>query len=174
MEKEKNFKSLDSLESLKRVIDEASVALKDPDRTIKTSAMPDVLGAVLGAGAGTAISFACLYGLGVTGLSAAGLTSALAAAGVIVGGGMAAGVLVLAAPAALLGMVGYACVRNSREKQLKEERQRLYNLALQKHQAIINELRNSARMSKERADYLQSLNIILQKAIKELKEDLGK
>lgn len=29
-------------------------------------------------------------------------------------------------------------------------------------------------MSKERADYLQSLNILLQQAIKELKQDLGK
>ena len=87
---------------------------------------------------------------------------------------MAAGVAVLAAPAVVLGGIGYAIVRNNRENKLKDERQRLYNLALQKHQAIIYALKDSAKLSKERADYLQSLNILLQKAIKELKEDLGK
>ena len=52
-------------------------------------------------------SFAALYGLGsVVGLSAAGITSGLAAAGSIVGGGMVAGVFVLAAPVAVLGGIG--------------------------------------------------------------------
>lgn len=170
----KNFKSLDSLKHVENVINEASEAIKDPSRTIVSSAIPDVLGGVLGAGVGGTIGFAGLYGLGVTGLSAAGMTSALATAGGLVGGGMAAGVAVLAAPAVILGGLGYALVRNNRENKLKEERQRLYNLALQKHQAIINALKDSAQMSKERADYLQSLNILLQQAIKELKQDLGK
>lgn len=170
----KNFKSLDSLKNVENVINEASEAIKDPSRTIVSSAIPEVLGGALGAGAGGAIGFAGLYYLGVTGMSASGLTSALATAGALVGGGMAAGVAVLAAPAVVLGGIGYAIVRNNRENKLKEERQRLYNLALQKHQAIINALKDSEQLSKERADYLQSLNILLQKAIKDLKEDLGK
>lgn len=171
---DKNFNSLDSLKSVENVINEASEAIKDPTRTIVSSAIPDVLGGVLGACIGGVIGFAGLYGLGVTGLSAAGMTSALAAAGGLVGFGMAAGIAVLAAPAVIFGGVGYAIVRNNRENKLKEERQRLYNLALKKHQAIINALKESAKLSKERADYLQSLNILLRQAIKELKEDLDR
>lgn len=171
---EKNFKSLDSLKNVEKVINEASEALKDPSRTIVTSAIPDVLGGVLGAGVGGVVGFAGLYFAGVTGLSAAGITSGLAAAGAIVGGGMAAGIAVLAAPAVVIGGIGYALVRNRKERQLKEERARLYNLALQKHQAIILELQESARLSKERIDYLQSLNILLRNAINDLEADLGR
>ena len=40
---------------------------------------------------------------GLFGLSAAGITSGLAAAGALVGGGMVAGIAVLAAPAVILG-----------------------------------------------------------------------
>lgn len=169
----KNFSSLDSLKSVEKVINEASEAIKDQSRTIVSSSIPDILGGALGAGAGAGIGFAGLYGLGVTGLSAAGLTSGLATAGSLIGGGMVAGVGVLAAPAVILGGVGYALVRNSRENKLKEERQRLYTIALKKHQAIIQELKNSAKINKKRADYLQSLNLLLQKAIKELKEDIS-
>ena len=66
---DKNFNSLDSLKSVENVINEASEAIKDPTRTIVSSAIPDVLGGVLGAGVGGVIGFAGLYGLGVTGLS---------------------------------------------------------------------------------------------------------
>lgn len=169
-----NFKSLDSLKSVENLINQASAAINDPTRTITSSAIPDILGTVLGAGAGGTLGYAGLYGLGVPGLSAAGITSGLATAGSIIGGGMAAGVAVLAAPTFVLGGIGYVIARNKRENKLKEERQRLYNLALQKHQAIINALKESARISKERADYLQSLNILLRQAIVELRADLGK
>ena len=65
--------------------------------------------AAVGSTLGGAASFTALYFGGVvTGLSAAGITSALAWAGAIVGGGMAAGVGVLAAPVAVLGIGGYA------------------------------------------------------------------
>ena len=73
---------------------------------------------VLGSGVGAAGSLAALYGLGVTGFSAAGITSGLAAAGSIVGGGMVAGIGVLAAPVALLGVVGYAIVRKMKNAKL--------------------------------------------------------
>lgn len=170
----KNFESLDSLKNVEKVINEASEALKDPSRIIVKSAIPDVLGGALGAGAGGAVGFAGLYFAGQTGLAASGITSALAAAGALVGGGMVAGIGVLAAPAVILSGAGYAVVRNIRGRKVQEERERLYNLALQKHQSIINALQESARLSKERADYLQSLNILLQRAINDLKADLGK
>ena len=72
----------------------------------------------LGSGIGAAGSLAALYGLGVTGLSAAGITSGLAAAGAIVGGGMVAGIGVLAAPIALLGVGAYALVKKKKNVKL--------------------------------------------------------
>ena len=72
----------------------------------------------LGSGIGAAGSLAALYGLGVTGLSAAGITSGLAAAGSIVGGGMVAGIGVLAAPVALLGVGAYAIAKKMKNAKL--------------------------------------------------------
>lgn len=69
------------------------------------------LGAALGATAGGAGSFAALYLAGTTGLSAIGLTTGLATVGSIVGGGMLAGIGVLAAPVAILGIGGYALAK---------------------------------------------------------------
>lgn len=97
--KDMNFQSVEALQSVVNVVNEAVAALNDKKRTIRESAIPEVLAGALGAGIGGVGSFAALYGLGsVVGLSAAGITSGLAAAGGIVGGGMVAGVFVLAAP----------------------------------------------------------------------------
>lgn len=62
----------------------------------------------VGAAAGTAGSIAAVSVMGTAGLSAAGITSGLAAIGSTVGGGMAAGVVVAtAAPVAAAAAVGY-------------------------------------------------------------------
>lgn len=92
------FQSVDSLQQIVNVVNEAAAAVNDSKRTIKESAIPEVLAGALGAGIGGVGSFAALYGLGVVGLSAAGITSGLAAAGAVVGGGMVAGIFVLALP----------------------------------------------------------------------------
>ena len=81
------FQSVDSLQQVVNVVNEAAAAVNDSKRTIKESAIPEVLAGALGAGIGGVGSFAALYGLGVVGLSAAGITSGLAAAGAVVGGG---------------------------------------------------------------------------------------
>lgn len=170
----KIFKNVEALEPVNKLIEEASIALQDNSRTIKTSAIPDVLGAAIGSLAGGGVSFAALFlGGSVTGVSAAGITSGLSAAGAIVGGGMTAGVFVLAAPIVILGGVGYGVIHAKREEKLKLARQNLYNLALQKQQAIINALKQEANASKERIEYLTSLNILLQKAIEDLKSDIN-
>lgn len=105
---------------------------------------------------------------------AAGITSGLAAAGSIVGGGMVAGVFVLAAPVAALAAGGVGLAAHLKNKQLRQEKERLYKEALKKHEAIIQALKSEADADKERLDYLQSLNILLTQAIKDLKKDLGK
>lgn len=178
------FRNSASLQQVANVLYEADAALSDRNRTIDTSQIADVLrGALLdkadlaagvaGAGAGGAIGFLALYGLGTTGFSAAGITSGLAAAGGLAGGGMAAGVGVLAAPVAILGIGGYAVASNLKGKKLEEEKQRLYKEALAKHQAIIEELHEENEANKERLDYLNSLNILLERAVSDLAKDLG-
>lgn len=171
--KEMRFQSIDALQQVVNIVNEAAEAVHDSSRTIKESAIPEVLAAALGAGIGGVGSFAALYGLGVVGLSAAGITSGLAAAGAIVGGGMVAGVFVLAAPVAALAAGGVGLASHLKGKQLHQEKERLYKEVLKRHEAIIQALKTEANAAQERLDYLQSLNILLQQAIKDLKYDLG-
>ena len=65
------------------------------------------------------------FGLSCWDSSAAGITSGLAAAGGIVGGGMVTGVFVLAAPVAVLGGVGVGVASHLKNKQLRQEKERL-------------------------------------------------
>lgn len=171
--KDMKFQSVDSMQSVVNVVNEAAEALNDKNRTIKESAIPEVLAGALGAGIGGIGSFAALYGLGVVGLSAAGITSSLATAGAVVGGGMVAGVFVLAAPVASLAAAGVGVASHLKNKQLRQEKERLYKEALRKHEAIINAMKAEIDADKERLDYLQSLNILLQQAVKDLQHDLG-
>lgn len=167
-----NFKSVDSLQQVVNVVNESAMALNDKGRTIRESPLGEVLLGALGAGMGGAGSFVALYGLGTVGLSAAGITSGLAAAGSLIGGGMVAGVFVLAAPVAVLAGGGVALGAFLKNKQVKQERERLYKEALAKHQAIIEELKKESDENKDRLDYLQSLNILLTRAIQDLKHDI--
>lgn len=86
---------------------------------------------------------------------------------------MVAGVFVLAAPVALLAAGGVGVAAQLKSKQLRQEKERLYKEALLKHESIIKALREEADANRERLDYLQSLNILLQQAIKDLSKDLG-
>ena len=76
----------------------------------------DAAGAAVGSTLGGAASFTALYFGGVTGLSAAGISSGLATAGL--GAGMVAGIGVLAAPVAILGIAGYAITKKRRNAKL--------------------------------------------------------
>jgi hypothetical protein len=167
------FPSVDSLQQVVNVVNEAAAAINDKKRVIRDSAIPEVLAGALGAGIGGVGSFAALYGLGTVGLSAAGITSGLATAGGIVGGGMVAGIFVLAVPVAALAAGGVGVATHIKNKQLRQEKGRLYKEALKKHEAIIEALEEENKENKERIDYLNSLNILLTQAIKDLKKDLG-
>ena len=169
--KEMIFQSVESLQQVVNVVNEAAFALNDKSRTIRESAIPEVLGGALGAGIGGVISFGALYGAGTVGLSAVGITSGLNA--VALGLGMVPGIFVLAIPVAGLAAGGVGIAAHLKNKQLRQEKERLYTEALRKHEAIIKALKEEADADKERLDYLQSLNILLTQAIKDLKKDLG-
>ncbi|WP_346914263.1 hypothetical protein [Clostridium sp.] len=170
--KEQNFKSLDSLKQVEKVVNEAGEELKDTKRLIINSAIPEVLGVALGAGTGGAISFGAIYALGIVGLSGPGIMTGLVALGGIVGGGATAGIFVAAAPVAILAVGGYATFNYAKNKKLVQEKERLYQEALRKHDAIQNQLQKEVNASKDRIDYLNSLVILLTHAIKDLQEDL--
>ncbi|MGM0806467.1 MAG: hypothetical protein ACQET8_17130 [Bacillota bacterium] len=173
MAKKALYKNIDALNPIVRVVNEAAVAVEDKKRTISSSDIPEVLGAVVGIGSGGAIGLGLLSILGTSGFSAAGITSGLAAAGSFVGGGMLAGIGVIAAPAAILGVMGYGLLAANKKKKLIQIKEVLLQEAIKKHDAIMIELKNELNQTKERMEYLQSLNILLQGAIKDLKADLA-
>ncbi|MDD6549236.1 hypothetical protein [Blautia massiliensis (ex Durand et al. 2017)] len=175
-----NFQSVESLQGVVNVLNDASAALNDKHRTVRESAIPEVVGGALGAGVGGVGSFAALYGLGTVGLSGAGIMSGLATAGgavsAVLGGAVSAsvaGIFVLAAPVAVCAAAGVGVSSHLKHKQLRQERERLYKEVLRKHQAIIKALKEEADADKERLEYLQGLNILLQQAIKDLQHDMS-
>lgn len=174
MKKQVNFRSMDSLDSIIKVINEAEEALNNKARVIANSAIPEVLAGAAGAVAGGALSFVALINLGVVGLSAAGITSGLATAGSIIGGGMVAGIGVLAAPAVILGAGAVVITAHVKQKKVTEKKEELLKAAVAKYDAIVRAVKNEVDMTKERAEYLNALNILLQVAIRDLKADLGK
>lgn len=172
--KEMKFQSIDALKTVETVINDADEALKDKSRKISDSPLSEVLVGALGVGTGAGIGFAALYlGGSVIGLSAAGITSGLAAAGGLIGGGMAAGLAVLAAPAVLLGGAGIGIATHLKSKKLRDAKELVYKNALAKQTSIIKALKEESDSDKERLDYLNGLNILLQNAITDLQSDLG-
>jgi len=99
----------DAMSEFKSVLEELKA---DYPQAVEGAAA--AVGSALGAGA----SYTALFFAGTTGLSAAGITSGLATAGALVGGGMVAGIGVLAAPIVVPGIVGYALVKRRRNARL--------------------------------------------------------
>ncbi len=171
---EMKFQSQDALKTVQSVIDDADALLKDKSRRIEDSPIGEALAGAIGVGAGAGIGFAGLYlGGSVAGLSAAGITSGLAAAGGLIGGGMVAGIAVLAAPAVVLGGIGVGVASNRKNKKLREAKELTYKNAVAKQTAIIKALKEESNADKERIDYLNRLNTLLNAAIKDLQHDLG-
>lgn len=61
----------------------------------------------------------------------------------------------------------YNLTRDSESKEL------LYKNAIAKQTAVLKALKEESDADKERIEYLNGLNILLQEAIKDLKHDLG-
>lgn len=168
------YQSLNALEPVKKVLADAASAIKDKSRSIKTSEIPEVIGAVVGGAAGVGIGVAAVSAVGVSGLSAVGITSGLATLGALIGGGMVAGIFVAGAPMALLGVGGFALLDLRNKHLLREAKDTLLKEAMVKHDAIIQELHGKVKLGGERAEYLNALNILLREIIANLEKDLAK
>lgn len=172
--KNMKFQSQDALKIVQSVIDDADKALNDKSRKIKDSPIGEAVAGAVGVGVGAGIGFAGLYfGGSVAGLSAAGITSGLAAAGGLIGGGMTAGIAVLAAPAVILGGAGMGAASRIKNKNLREAKELAYKNAIAKQTAILKALKEESAADKERIEYLTGINVLLQSAIKDLQYDLG-
>ena len=60
-----------------------------------------------------------------------------------------------------------------RNKKLRESKELIYKNAIAKQTAIVKALKEETDADKERIEYLNGLNILLQSAIKDLQHDLG-
>jgi len=168
------YQNIAALEPVKRILEEADKALNDRGRTIATSDIPEVLGGIAGGAIGVGVGLTLVYTSGVAGVSAAGITSGLATLGAIIGGGMLAGIFVAATPMAVLGIAGYAVVAKLNRHQLMQTKAALFQEAIRKHDAILRELNTRIDATEERNQYLNSLIVLLQRAIDDLRKDLDK
>lgn len=126
-------------------------------------------GAAVGAGLGGAASFAALYGLGVTGLSSVGVSTGLAAAGALVGGGIAAGVGVLTAPVAALGAVGFAVAGSRRKKRVKALQRDVLAKAITKQGEVLHRLSAADTLTEEEALELRNRAAMLSAVVRQLR-----
>ena len=170
----KYYPNAGSLNSVRNVLTQAGDAINDPLKELGKHGIPEVAAAAGGAVAGGAVGVGAVAASGsVAGLSAAGVTSGLASLGGLVGGGMAVGIAVAAAPAAILAVAAYAGVHYWNSRRLKQAKDALLKEALQKQNAIIEQLKDKAKLSEDRISTLERLNILLQEIIHGLECDLG-
>ncbi len=136
-----------SPENIQQMKDEANEDIKEALDELQRNhpEVVDVAAAAVGAMLGGGASYAALRFLGTPGLSGPGITSALAAIGRLVGGGMPAGVVVLGVPLAVLGVGGYAIAKNRRDAKLAIA----LNIAILKLYAIQERLMENAEYFRE-------------------------
>jgi hypothetical protein len=133
-----------------------------------------VVGAAAGTAAGGYVGFLGMTAGAATGTSgAAAITSGLAAAGSLIGGGMLAGMAVVAAPAVVLGIAGYATLATRNHKKLVAEKQAILQEALRKQDAIQRRLRTDLDNREADVEHLRALSARLAEIIENLRGDLG-
>ena len=168
------YNSKDSLQKVVNLLNDVSLALNDRKRTISESLIPPAVFGAVGTGIGGATSYLALYSLGTVGVSGSAIMSALGVIGKFFGVKAGVSIVILSLPVALLGISGYAVGAKVRDKYLRQERERLKNIAIEKQYAMIQELKKESKETKERIEYLTKLNIMLESVINDLKKDINK
>jgi len=153
-----NYETMAALKPIQKLVSEAGTALNDKARTLLDSDIPELLGAAGGIGVGAAAGAGILtIGSASGAAGAAALTSGLATAGSLIGGGMLAGIGVVAAPAVVLGAAGVWAVGRHNRNKLFEVKESLLQEALRKRDALLTELQSTNSANHERVAYLSSL-----------------
>jgi hypothetical protein len=169
-----NYETMAALKPIQKLVSEAGTALNDKARTLMDSDIPELLGAAGGVGVGAAAGVGILTMGSASGAAgAAALTSGLATAGSLIGGGMLAGIGVVAAPAVVLGAAGVWAVGRHNRNKLFEAKESLLQEALRKRDALLTELHATNFANRERVAYLSSLVTQLTAAVENLQSDLA-
>jgi hypothetical protein len=167
------YRNLEALVPVTKLLEEAGKAVNDKVRTLKSNGIPEILGAVGGVGTGAAAGVGILAAGAAEGTAgAAALTSGLATAGSLVGGGMLAGIGVVAAPAVLLGIGGYWLLSERNKRKLAEAKEAALQDAIRKRDAILRELKAKNTDNEGRIEYLNRLVAQLLTTIDYLEADL--
>lgn len=182
------FRNVNSLKSVDELLEDIDKSVGLPHKKIHFSTTPEILAAIFGLGSGIALSCIFLYVSGsVLGFSPEGISSALKAAGAIVGGNDTVGIFMIMLPILVLGGIGFQQARHYRDQRLKESKIYFYKRALAKQALLKNEIFKSTHafnnMHTEQNDnsinqelYVSSLQnhyIALQQVIRDIKHDLG-
>jgi hypothetical protein len=168
------YRTAEALVPVQKLLREAGVALSEKRRASWNFKVPPVIGAAAGTAAGGAVGAATVtLGAAAGAHGAAAITSGLAFAGSIVGGGMVAGMAVAAAPAAVLAVAGYAALARRNQRKLVLEKQALLQDALRKHDAVIRAQQQANIANADELSYLRGLVARLEEVIGNLRGDLG-
>lgn len=168
-----NYESMAALKPIQKLVSEAGAAINDKARTLLNSDIPELVGAASGVGVGVAAGAGILSVGSASGAAgAAALTSGLATAGSVIGGGMLAGIGVVAAPAVVLGAAGVWAVGRRNKNKLFETKEVLLQEALRKRDSLLSELHGMNSANQERIAYLKGLVVQLQAAVDNLHADL--
>jgi hypothetical protein len=169
------YRTAEALIPVRKVLEDTGNALAERSRRRLNLRLPPVFGAAAGTVAGGAAGFAGMTAGAASGVSgAAAMTSGLAAAGGLIGGGMLAGMAVVAAPAVILGVVGYAVIANRNHKKLVIEKRSILQEAISKQEALQRRLRDDLESREADVAHLQALSARLSEIIENLRGDLGK
>jgi hypothetical protein len=168
------YRTAEALVPVRKVLEDTARALAERSRRSLNLRLPPAVGAAAGTVAGGAAGFAGMTVGAASGASgAAAMTSGLAAAGSLIGGGMLAGMAVIAAPAVVLGVAGYAAVANHNHKKLVVQKQAILQEALRKQAAVQERLRADLDSREADVAHLQALSARLAEIIENLRGDLG-
>lgn len=156
-----NFKSENELKKVQEVLNEADEGINDKSRTVAKSTMSELLNGILDMDISEVMGLASIVTrVGVSRFAVTGGLTGIA------------GFSPLFAPVTVVLGVGFGVAKYIRNKKLKNQKELCYKEAIKKQNAIIQALKEESDADKERLDYLNSMNKILQAVIKDLKHDL--
>jgi hypothetical protein len=167
--KKKTYPTRQSLEPVRSAISDAFDLFDENfQKSWSIGLAPSAVG-IAGGVAGAAVGKGTLVIGAVSGThGAAALASGLAFAGTVIGGGMAAGIAVVAAPVAIVGGGAYLWARTKQQSRLDQEKQALLEVATTKLAAI-----GKHSWPKTLEDHVRRVEARLEDAISYLKNDLA-
>jgi hypothetical protein len=170
--KKKNFESIESLNPVAVIIEEAGEAIEDKTRNILNSPISDVLLAAGGVTGGVVVDIAVISFIAGKYAGKLSMPALLHILKVIGQGSAKRGLLFLAIPAVVFAAGGAILARYINNNRLVMAKKRLLQEAVAKLHGILKAQKEEIEADRLRADELQKLNIILTVYIAKLEEDL--